>query len=55
MKKVVPSMLLVVQMVDLSRKPTDGKPLTSLSYNQMVISSDDISVTPKFQTDIIIK
>jgi len=54
-KKVEPSILQVVQMVNLSRKPTDGNPLTRLSCNQIVISSDDISFTPKFQTDIIIK
>jgi len=50
-----PFILWVMQMVDLSRKQTDGNPLTRLSCNQMVISSNDISVTPKFQTDIIIK
>jgi hypothetical protein len=42
-------------MMDLSRKPIDGNPLTGISCNQMVISSDDISVSPKFQTDRIVK
>jgi hypothetical protein len=54
-KKVEHSILWVVQMVDLSKKPINGIPLTILSCNQIVISSSDISVTPKFQTDIIIK